>query len=128
MALSSAKRRHIVRPDFALPRNMTIATGVSIYEGAIVAMNGSGELEIPDNSNAVIGVAYENGSAGEQIRVQYRHIERFTLSGATQANNGALVYATSDDTLTYTPGTSIVGRQVDVVSTNTILLEITCGA
>lgn len=104
MALSAnAKYRERLAPaEFAY----VPAAGVTIFEGALVALNSAGTLQPIQTSGSLVAVgladgARNNNPSGNDIRpVRVRRgTWALTVAGATAANVGATVYATDDATL-----------------------------
>lgn len=114
MALSASINRRISYTNMMITRNMTVATGKEVFEGSIVEITTS-YIQPATGSGLCMGVAAEHGDAGDEIRVQYNHVEVFTIASPLESKNGSIVYATADDTITYSSGTTIVGKQVGLV-------------
>ena len=127
MALATNKSRSITRPDLALERQLEVAAANTIYEGAIVAIDGSGNAIVPTGSEICVGIAAGAAEATETVRIQFNHVEELTLTGADDSAVGILLYATDDNTLTATPNTCIVGVVVDVLTADRVLVLVTCG-
>ena len=110
-------------------RALPVKTGVHIYKGAFVGLSG-GYAQPLAAGDPFAGVAYEEvnntGADGaKSVRVYTNGDFEHTLASASRANNGSVVYASADDTLTLTQGSnSAVGNQVDVPSTNKIILRL----
>ena len=127
MALSANRDldRYVDQELRALP----VKTGVHIYKGAFVGLSG-GYAQPLTAGDPFAGIAYEEvintGADGaKSVRVYTQGDFEHTLASAGRANNGAVVYASADDTITLTQGSnSAVGNQVDVPSTNKIILRL----
>ena len=110
-------------------RALPVKTGVHIYKGAFVGLSG-GYAQPLTAGDPFAGVAYEEvnntGADGaKSVRVYTKGDFEHTLTSASRANNGAVVYASADDTITLTQGSnSAIGNQVDVPSTNKIILRL----
>ena len=114
MALTTNKVRKLTNPDLAIVRQATVASGVTIYDGAIVSLNASGEAIVGVSTTKFGGIAQNYAEAGENVTLHYNHVEELPLA-TTVANIGVAVYATSDNVLTLTPNTCIVGYIVNIV-------------
>lgn len=105
-----------------------------IYQGALVKHNAAGYIApAAAESGAVFaGVAYErvdnsSGAAGDKmVRVIKMGTFLLTGSGFTQANVGASVYASDDQTISTTQGTNEqeVGKIVKFVSATQVWVKI----
>jgi len=110
-------------------RALPVKTGAHIYKGAFVGLSG-GYAQPLAAGDSFAGIAYEEvyntGADGaKSVRVYTSGDFEHALGSASRANNGAAVYASSDDTLTLTSsGNSAVGNQVDVAATNKIILRL----
>ncbi|MHC4445638.1 MAG: hypothetical protein ACYTA5_23825, partial [Planctomycetota bacterium] len=107
-----------------------VKASAHIYKGGLVGLNGRYARPLTA-SDPFEGVAYEemdnsSGSDGAlMVRVFTFGDFEHTLTSASRANNKSAVYASDDETLTLTAsGNSFVGHQIDVPSTNKIVLRI----
>lgn len=128
MALTANREldRYVDQDVRALP----VKASTHVRKGALVGLS-SGYARGLVAADAFAGVAYEeadnsSGSDGDvTVRVYTRGDFEHALTSAARANNGSAVYASADDTLTLTSsGNSAVGRQIDVPSTNKVVLRI----
>jgi len=94
--------------DIGDVNEITVAAGVTIYEGAYVfALKSSGEAVVATPAIAThsfIGIAVSGATAGNRVRVKESGKVRTDVVGASAASVGLIVYATADDTLTLTGG------------------------
>jgi hypothetical protein len=111
-------------------RALPVKTNVHIYKGAFVGLSG-GYAQPLAAGDAFAGIAYEEADNGggadgaKSVRVYTCGDFEHALGSASRANNGAVVYASADDTLTLTSsGNSAVGNQVDVPSSGKIILRL----
>jgi hypothetical protein len=111
-------------------RSFQVAASAHVYKGGFVGLN-SGYARALTASDQCVGIAYEegdnsSGSAGDiTVRVYTQGDFLHTLSGAALTNIGDAVYASADDTLTFTSsGNSLVGVCTDVPETNKIILRV----
>jgi pectate lyase len=111
-------------------RTLPVKAGTQVFKGALVGLNG-GFARGLTAGDAFAGIAYAEadnsaGGDGDQaVRVFTLGDFEHALASASRANNGAEVFASDDETLTLTAsGNSLVGRQVDVSSTGTIVLRL----
>jgi hypothetical protein len=124
MALTDNRVVESQRPDMAFPRPpQDVAASQTIYRGAFVAFDGSGNL-IPapaTGANTFAGVAdtyYLESTASpttdKPVRLQPIAILKHAVTGAVDTNIGEKVYYTADDTLSMTivPTTGVAGSQV----------------
>jgi hypothetical protein len=112
-------------------RSYAVAAGAVVYRGAFVGRNSSGYVRGLVAGDQCVGLAYEqvNNAAGSNAD---GYVRAFTegdflhaLAGAALTNIGDPVYASADDTLTFTAsGNSLVGVCVDVPETNKIILRL----
>ena len=112
-------------------RSFAVAAGEHIYKGAFVGLSSGGYAQALTAGDLFIGVAYEeadnsSGSAGDaSVRIYTLGDFRHALSGAAITNLGDAVYASADDTLTFTStSNSYVGCAVDVPSSGEIVLRL----
>ncbi len=112
-------------------REFPLAAAVHLYKGSLASFDGSGDLKPLTAGEVFAGIAFEekdnsSGAAGDKkARVYTVGDFELALAGATAANNGVAVYASADDTLTYTStSNTLVGKQVSVASSGVILLRI----
>ena len=112
-------------------RSYPVAGSAHICKGAVVTLDGDGYSEPLSAGNRFLGLAYEeadNGSGSDgDIRVRVFTLGDFghTLTGATVGDVGRAVFASADDTLTFTPGgNTFVGHVKDWVTTNEIILRL----
>ena len=102
-----------------------------IYKGALLGLDSSGYAQPLTAGDPFLGVAYEeidngSGSDGDKsVRVYTLGDFNHALSGAAQTDIGRPVFASADNTLTFTAaGNSYVGVVQDVPSSGNILLRI----
>jgi len=102
-----------------------------IYKGGFVGLNTSGYARPLTAGDKCVGLAYEEadnsgGADGDiTVRVYTQGDFQHALTGATRADIGSAVYASADDTLTFTAtGNSLVGVCVDVPAADTIILRL----
>lgn len=112
-------------------REYPVEAAKHVYKGALVGKSASGHAQPLVAADVFLGIASEesDNSAGvdadTNVRVYSVGDFEMALSGATVANIGAPVYASADDTLTFTStSNSRVGWCVAVPSGGTIILRI----
>lgn len=111
-------------------RTIPVAGNVRIFKGAFVGLN-AGLARPLVAGDAFAGVAYAEannlGGAAGAINVQVDtvgDIDHF-LDAAAVANNGALLYASDDETLTTVAGgNSLAGRQVSLNGANRVMMRL----
>lgn len=111
-------------------RALPVKANAHIYKGALLGLS-DGYARGLVAGDAFAGIAYEeaNNTGGADgavsVRVYTGGDFEHTLASAARANNGAVVYASDDATLTLTAsGNSPVGNQVDVPASNKIILRL----
>ena len=112
-------------------RSFQVAAAKHIYKGALVGLSGGGYAQPLIANDLFVGIAYEEmdnsgGSDGDvSVRVYTLGDFGHGLSGATVADIVNAVYASADDTLTFTSaGNSYVGSVVDVPTSGEIILRL----
>ncbi len=112
-------------------RSYPLAAGARVYKGGFVGLNTSGYARALVAADKAVGLAYEEAdntagaNADRQVRVFSQGDFALALAGAARTNIGQAVYASADDTLTFTAsGNSKVGYCVDVPATGQIILRI----
>ncbi len=112
-------------------RTFQIAAAKHIYKGALVGLTATGYAQPLTASDKCIGIAYEEGdnTSGADGALSLRVFTigdfGFTLAGATLADVSRPVFASADDTLTFTAASNAyVGIAQDVVSTGEIILRL----
>ncbi|MFQ5494200.1 MAG: hypothetical protein ACE5EX_02365 [Phycisphaerae bacterium] len=112
-------------------RSFRVAAAAHVFKGGLVGLTTGGYARPLSAGDPLAGVAYEEidnttGADGDlSVRVFTLGDFRMTLSGAAVADLGRPVFASADDTLTFTAaGNSFVGRVQDLVTTGDIILRI----
>lgn len=102
-----------------------------MYKGAVVGLSTGGYAQPLTAGDPFVGVAYEEmdntgGADGDKsVRVYTLGDFGHTLSGAAVTNIGDAVYASADDTLTFTStSNSYVGYAIDVPTGGEIILRL----
>lgn len=89
-------------------REFKVAASANVFKGAFVSLKADGYLTPVVAGDKLAGIAYEeadnsSGADGDKkVRVFTEGTFQHTLSGAAQTNVGDAVYASADDTLTFT--------------------------
>lgn len=111
-------------------RTLPVGAAKHIYKGALVGISG-GYAQPLSAGDAFAGIAYEeadnsDGAAGaETIRLYTQGDFEFPLTAATVAHAGRPVFASADDTLTFTgAANSYVGTVQQVPASGEIVLRI----
>ncbi|HOB74684.1 MAG TPA: DUF2190 family protein [Phycisphaerae bacterium] len=111
-------------------RALPVKANTRIYKGALVGLN-AGFARGLVAGDAFAGIAYEEANnlggtdGATTVRVYTCGDFEHPLASAERTNNGAVVYASDDATLTLTAsGNSPVGNQVDAPATNKIILRL----
>ncbi|MGB2985845.1 MAG: capsid cement protein [Phycisphaerae bacterium] len=111
-------------------RSLQVAADTHIYKGALIGL-ASGYARPLTAGDLFVGIAYEEmdntgGSAGDKsVRIYTLGDFGHALSGAAVTNIGDAVYASADDTLTFTStSNSYVGHAVDVPASGQIILRL----
>jgi hypothetical protein len=129
MALSANREvDHFIDQEL---RTVQVAATTTIYKGAFVGLKSDGYARGLVAGDPFAGLAYEeaDNSAGSDADLATRVYTlgdfELTLTGAAIVDVGRPVFASADDTLTFTAnGNSYVGILQDCPSTNTIILRI----
>jgi hypothetical protein len=111
-------------------RTYQIAAAKHIYKGAFVGLNSAGYAQPLIAGDPFVGIAYEEmdnsggADADKSLRVYTLGDFGFTLTGATVAHIGRPVFASADDTPTFTgAGNSYVGIVEDVITNNEVIVR-----
>jgi len=111
-------------------RTLQVAAAKHLYKGGFIGLNSTGYAQPLVAGDPFMGIAYEEmdnttGANGAlSVRVYTFGDFGHTLTGATVAHIGRPVFASADDTLTFTAtGNSYVGVVQDIVATNEIILR-----
>ena len=112
-------------------RSFQIAATKNVFKGALVGLAAGGHAQPLAAGDRFVGIAYEEmdntGGADGDLTVRVYTLGDFgmTLTGATIADIGRPVFASADDTLTFTAaGNSYVGVVQDFVTTSEIIVRI----
>ncbi len=112
-------------------RSFQVAAAAQVFKGALVGLTAGGYAQPLTAGDVFIGIAYEemdntSGAAGDKsVRVYTLGDFGHPLSGATVTDIGNAVYASADDTLTFTSvGNSYVGTAIDVPTSGEIILRL----
>ena len=112
-------------------RSFQIAAAKHVYKGALVGLATSGYARPLVAGDPFVGLAYEeidnsSGANGDlSARVYTLGDFQHALAGATVAHVGRPVFASADDTLTFTAdGNTYVGIVQDVPSSGEIILRL----
>jgi len=112
-------------------RSFKVAAGAHIHKGGFVGLSVGGFARSLTAGDVFVGIAYEesdnaSGAAGDiSVRVYTLGDFGHALGGAAISNTGDAVYASADDTLTFTgTSNSYVGYAVDVPSSGQIILRL----
>jgi len=112
-------------------RTLQVAAAKHIYKGSMVGIDSAGYARPLVAGDPFAGLAYEemDNSAGANgalsVRVYTLGDFGLSLSGAVVAHIGRPVFASADDTLTFTgAGNSYVGVAQDVPASGAIILRI----
>ncbi len=112
-------------------RTLGVGAAKYIFKGALLGVSSSGYAQPLVAGDRFAGIAYEqsdnsDGANGAvSVRVYTEGDFGFPLSGATVAHVGRPVFASADDTLTFTgAGNSYVGTVQEVPASGEIILRI----
>ena len=112
---------------------LTVASGVTIYEGALVmALKSDGTAVVASpaiSTHSFAGIAIKGAAAGEKVQVKESGKVEMAVTGASAASVGAIVYASADDTLTLTASTNVpVGYVHRHVTSTTCIVKFSSSA
>ena len=112
-------------------RTLGAGAAKNIFKGALLGLSTGGYAQPLVAGDPFVGIAYEeaNNSAGANgalaVRIYTMGDFAFPLAGATVAHIGRPVFASADDTLTFTgAGNSYVGIVQEVPASGEIVLRI----
>jgi hypothetical protein len=132
-ALTKARDTRRTGFDAVIPSNVAkMATGATIYQGGLVAVNAAGYAKAAAATDTrVIGVAEEtktnSGADGAaSVRVRRGAFKLVNKAGdlVTQALLGANCYVEDDQTVRLTATASIVAGKVLAVESDGVIVEI----
>jgi hypothetical protein len=123
MALTAHKSRKIKDPDDIKVRNMNVAASTVIYNGAIVAIDGSGDVTPAPASQAtqVVGIArngFDNSASltattDRPLVVEIGQVELFEFDAAIDDTDvGSAVWYVDDEQVSTTNPATIAGAQI----------------
>jgi len=112
-------------------RSLQVEADVQVYKGALLGLTSGGYVRPLIAGDLFVGIAYEEmdnsgGAAGDKsVRIYTLGDFGHSLSGADESNIGDAVYASADDTLTFTStANSYVGYAIDVPTSGEIILRL----
>lgn len=112
-------------------RSFGVVAAKHIYKGGLIGLSAAGYAQPLIAGDPFVGVAYEemdntSGANGDKsVRIFTLGDFGFTLAGAAIADVTRPVFASADDTLTFTAaGNSLVGIVQDVVTSGEIIARI----
>lgn len=112
-------------------RSLRVAADTHVYKGGLLGLTSGGYAQPLSAGDLFAGIAYEEvdnsgGAAGDtSVRIYTLGDFGHALSGAGASNIGDAVYASADDTLTFTStANSYVGHAIDVPVTGEIILRL----
>lgn len=127
MASTNAINQSFKNPEATRTRTLTVATGVTIYEGTLVSIDGSGNAVVAVTSARIAGIAKNTAIAGEIVTCYYGLTVRLNLSSVAATAVGATAYAADNDTATLSSNTAILGP-VQSIETNLVWVDLTLRA
>ncbi len=112
-------------------RSFELAAAAHVYKGALVGLGSDGYARGLAAGDPFVGIAYEemdntSGSDGDaSVRVYTLGDFGHALAGATIADVGRPVFASADDTLTFSgDGNSYVGIVEDFITTGEVMVRL----
>ncbi len=98
----------------AVTTSLIVASGVTVFEGALLSSNGSDEAILAVTGAKCIGVAMNSAVAGDKVAVRSQHVQEFPAALAA-GNLLVNVYAGGDNPadVTLTPNTAVLGYIVE---------------
>lgn len=114
MADVTASREILIKEkDIRISRKLTVATGVTIYKGQIVGIDGSGEAIHAATGSLVAGIAQHDAAAGEVVTVWINYVVKLAYASAAVTDVGLTAYAADSSGATTSSNTAILGPIVD---------------
>lgn len=109
-----------------------------IYAGAIVTVDSNGNAEAGETGKAILGVAAEESTKGENVRIYTEGVFQFDGAGFTKADVGKRVKIGADDHSVAlateaadastgspaTPENQIVGKIVNFISATSVRVKL----
>jgi len=112
-------------------RSYPVKGSTHIYKGSLVGLDANGYTRPLSAGDQAVGLAYEemNNSTATDGKVDIRVFTQgdfvHALQGAARSNIGDAVYASDEETLTFTStNNSLVGVVVDCPASNEIILRL----
>ena len=112
-------------------RSYPVKANTHVFKGGFVGLDANGYARPLVAADTAVGLAYEemeNASATDgvkEVRVFTQGDFAHALSGALRTNIGDAVYASDDETLTFTAtGNSLIGVCVDRPAADEIILRL----
>ena len=112
-------------------RSYPVKANTHVYKGGLVSLDASGYARPLNAGDQAVGLAYEemNNTSATDGQVSVRVFTQgdfvHALQGALRTNIGDAVYASDDETLTFTStDNSLVGVCVDRPAANEIILRL----
>lgn len=112
-------------------RRYAQAAGARVFKGGFVGLNTGGYARPLVAGDRFLGIAYEEsdnasgGNGDRSVRVLTIGDYQLALSGAALTDIGKSVYASADDTITFTAtGNSLIGWVVDRPAANTVTVRL----
>ena len=112
-------------------RSYPIKGSTHVYKGSLVGLDANGYARPLTAGDQAVGLAYEEANntsvndGAEDLRVFTQGDFVHALQGAQRSNIGDAVYASDEETLTFTvTGNSLVGVCVDRPATDQIILRL----
>ena len=121
---TTAIQQEYQKDGLTIPRTLTVATGVTIYQGTLVGID-AGEGIVAATNKIVGGIAVQTALAGEVVTCNFGMIARFAMSGAAITDIGGTAYAADNQTATTGANTAILGPIVDVGTDEVFVLMTT---
>jgi predicted RecA/RadA family phage recombinase len=102
---------------------LTVAAGVTIYEGTLVSIDASGDAIVGVTSARIAGIAQNSAVAGESVTCYNSGSWWLVKSDASATDVDKAAYAADNNTVTLTPNTAILGM-IDEWKTGYVLVNL----
>ena len=110
-----AIEQHKKNIDLLVATPIVVSSGITVLQGALVSIDGSGEGIDGINTSRIAGIAQETvvGDGVEEVVTHWNYEHRFIKSDAAKTDLGLTMYAADNQTATSVAKTAILGQCTD---------------